>query len=153
MHLNSVLMSLRTKWIKLFYKLWIEYTLSKIDGADNAWRGQDRWWIWGCSEENWTRSSACTPFSPPGVHHGCQAGLAAAAVQSGIPDTLRWRLWWICLLLALWPPSDPSYWETSVSDPDQTHPLARTHTASNTHFLRSLLPAASLISIGLALLV
>lgn len=36
------------------------------------------------------------------------SGMAAAQLHSGIPDTQRWRLWWICLLLALWPPTDPS---------------------------------------------
>lgn len=75
---------------------------------------------------------------PPGAHHGYQAGLAAAALHSGIPDTLRWRLWWICLLLALWPPSDPSYWETSVSDWPTPNMLPHTHT----HCLKHTLPVA-----------
>lgn len=93
------------------------------------------------------------PFCPPGAHHGCQADLAAAALHSGIPDTLRWWLWWICLLLALWPPSDPSYWETSVSDWPRPNilPYSHTHTDSNTHFLWPSLHAAPLISIGLSL--
>ena len=67
------------------------------------------------------------------------AGLAAAVLHSGIPDTPRWRLWWICLLLALWPPSDPSYWETSVSDWPRPNMLPCSHT----HRVKHTLPVAS----------
>lgn len=78
------------------------------------------------------------------------ADLAAEPLHSGIPDTPRWWLWWICLLLALWPLSDPSYWETSVSDWPRPNTLP-THTHSNTHFPRPPLCAAPLIPIGLSL--
>ncbi len=81
------------------------------------------------------------------------AGPAAAALHSGILDTPRWRLWWICLLLALWPPSDPSYWETSVCDwpRPNTLPHSHTHWLKHTRFLWPLLHATPLIPIGLSL--
>lgn len=81
------------------------------------------------------------------------ASLAAAALHSGILDTPRWRLWWICLLLALWPPSDPSYWETSVCDWPRPNmlPHSHTHWLKHTRFLWPLLHATPLIPIGLSL--
>lgn len=57
-------------------------------------------------------------------------GLATAELHYWIPDTSSWWLWWICLLLALWPSSDPSYWETSVSAwPRLSHTLVRVHSS------------------------
>lgn len=134
MDFDSVLMSLRIKYIEGNASINSkEYTKTQIDCSYNsAGRIDDGTEVVQNTTEPTVLCFWCW-LSPPGAHHGCQAGLAAAAVQPGIPDTLRWRLWWICLLRALWPPSDPSYWETSVSDPDLTHSLSRTHTLVQMH--------------------